>query len=315
VTVHNILGAALYLQEQPQLALEHHLLCLRAIHTGVVKDLSLRSTIYRNLANDYWALNDMPQAIGIYKEALALLNDLNDLDRQAGIFWGMAMAYKAVDDWSQAKLYATRALHIYEAADNRNDAAAVGMNLAEIFIREERYADAEELLGRVRGFLSGTGDTVLLSTLYQDYADLARKQGRLEDAADHIAESIRLGSAQVDQSDTAGNAQPQQPIPEEQTAQPAQPRLRAPRVNSMRTLAEAHHIAALIEEERGHMAAADGLFLQALDWIGQTGFEETVHAITFSYAEVLQARGNFEQAMEYYRAAARSQQRTARLGN
>ncbi len=106
--VHNLLGVIFYEQEQPHLALEHHLKCLPAVR-DTVKDLNIRASVYRNLANDYWAIKEPSQAIGFYKETLIVLEDLNDLPSQAGVFWGMAMAYKTQHDWEYAKLYATRA--------------------------------------------------------------------------------------------------------------------------------------------------------------------------------------------------------------
>ena len=90
--------ASSFEQGLPQQALEHHLLCQRAIHEGIVKDPTLRLTIYGNLANDYAALRDSRQAIAAYKEALALLEDTANLEHQAGVYWGLSLAYKDSGD-------------------------------------------------------------------------------------------------------------------------------------------------------------------------------------------------------------------------
>ena len=92
-TTRNLLGVMFYELGKANLALEHHLQCLQAIHSGVVKDRNLSLSMYRNLANDYWALSNPSLAITIYKEALDLLKDLDDLERQAGLYWGLALAY------------------------------------------------------------------------------------------------------------------------------------------------------------------------------------------------------------------------------
>ena len=113
----NALGVVFCQQDLPQQALEHHRLCLRAIHEGVIKDPTFRLNIYRNLANDYWALKDTPQAIAAYKEALALLEDTSSLEQQAGVYWGLSLAYKDEGDITRAMLYAQKALTIYEAAE------------------------------------------------------------------------------------------------------------------------------------------------------------------------------------------------------
>jgi Tfp pilus assembly protein PilF len=73
--------------------------------------------------------------------------------------------------------------------------------------------------------------------------------------------------------------------------------------NARRAHAEALHMAALIERDRGNPDAADTYFEQAFACISRTGFEELRSAINFSYAETLKARGVYEQATEYYRVA------------
>jgi len=50
------------------LALEQHLYCQRTIESGTIKDLGLRLSIYRELADDYWALNDLPEAMATYNK-------------------------------------------------------------------------------------------------------------------------------------------------------------------------------------------------------------------------------------------------------
>jgi tetratricopeptide (TPR) repeat protein len=292
-TVRNMLGVALYQQGQPQLALEYHTQCLRAVQNKEVKDLNLRLSIYRNLANDHWALNDTQQALRTYKDALDMLDDVNDLHRQATIFWDIATAYKAKGDWARAKLYATRALHIHEAADNRGEAAAISMNMAELMMGDSKYDEAERLLNKAEGLLSNAGDKALLSNLYHNYADLARQRGDLDQAARHAEESVKLSEALKKSAGKGKQAQG----------------------SAQRTYAEALQVAALIEEKRNNTKEADRLFNQAIEAIEQTSFDETIYSLTFSYAQVLEERGDHKQAMEYYRRAAQAHQRPSRLGS
>ena len=289
--VRNLLGNTFYLQEQPQVALTYHEQCLRAVINGTVRDPNLRLSIYRNLANDYWARNDFKQAIATYQEALTLLDDYHDLERQAGIYWGLSMAYRANDEWDQAKRYATQALHIYAASSNRTAAAAICLNLAEILISDHEYVNAEHLLERAQKFLVGTDDRLLLSTLYQNYADLTAQQNQLDRAAEYAQLSCTIA--------------------EESSHEPANAATQI-RANTLRTYTEALYTAARIEEQRGQFAEADRLFQQALKCIEQTGYEETIYKVAFSYAETLRARGAFEPAMEYYRIAAQHHRQTPR---
>ncbi|HEX9989949.1 MAG TPA: helix-turn-helix transcriptional regulator [Chloroflexia bacterium] len=284
VWVHNLLGVALYQQEQAQEAVKHHTKCLRIIQNRVVKDPNLRLSVYRNLANDYWALSDFAHAIPIYKEALALLEDLNSEQRKAHVCWGLAMAYKETGYWSRAKLYSMRALMVFESQDHQDlpMAAAVRMNMAEILIGEGRYAEAEEMLKRAEGHLEGSNDQLLLANLHYERAFLAHRQGQLERAAEHIARNIeRTQEACRHSEGDKENAQ----------------------ANTRRAHAEALHMVALIERDCGNPDAADAYFEQALACISRTGFQELRSTINFSYAETLKARGAYEQATEYYRVA------------
>jgi tetratricopeptide (TPR) repeat protein len=292
-TVRNMLGVALYQQGQPQLALEYHLQCARSVQSKEVKDLNLRLSIYRNLANDYWAVNDTKQAIATYKDALDILDDVNDLHRQAGIFWDIARTYKTNNDWARSKVYATRALHIYEAADNRGEAASISMNMAELMMGESKFPEAQDLLMKAEGLLSNAGDKALLSNLYHNYADLARQQGNLDEAARYADESVKLSETLKKSAGKSKQAQG----------------------NAHRTHAEALQVAALIEEKRGNNKDADRLFNQAIEAIEQTSFDEVIYGLTFSYAQVLEERGDHKQAMEYYRRAAQAHQRPSRLGS
>lgn len=293
-TVRNMLGVVLTMLSQPQLALEYHLQSLRAVKKNEIKDINLRLSVYRNLAGAYWATNDTKNAVKTYQEALGVLEDANDLQKQASVFWKVASDYKARGDWGRAKLYATRALHIYEAADNKAEAAAISMNLAELMMSENKYSEAESLLKRAEVFLSDAGDRSLLSSLYHNYADMARQQGNLDEAANYAEQSVKLSESLRKQSEGTG---------------------KQARGNAQRTHAEALKVAALIEEKRGNTGVADKLFNQAIDAIEQTSFDEAIYALMFSYAQVLEERGDHKQAMEYYRRAAQAHQRPSRLGN
>jgi tetratricopeptide (TPR) repeat protein len=287
VRVHNLLGVVFYQREQAQEAIKHHTKCMRAIQEGVVKDLSLRLSIYRNLANDYWALSDFARAIPLYKEALDLLEDLNNEQRKAHACWGLAIAYKETGEWSQAKMYGMRALLVFESKEHHSPpmAAAIRMNLAEILIEEGRYAEAEEMLEWAEVHLAYSDNQLLLANLHYVRASLAHRQGQLEQATEHIARNIEI-TEQVYRlaEDGSENAMP----------------------NARRAYAEALNVAALIERDRGNPDAADTYFQQALACISQTGFEELRSTINFSYAETLKARGAYEQATEYYSAALQS---------
>lgn len=280
--VRNLLGVALYQQEHPHQALGHHLACVQAVRQGRVHDLNLRVSSYRNLANDYWALNDMAQALAVYHEILPWLEHLNDPTRAAGIYWGLALAYGAQDDWPRALLYTIKAREIYAAADDFAAATAISLNLAEILITRQAYAEVTALLERVHRFVARSGDVVLRSNAAQTQAELARVQGQWEQAARYAQQSRA-----IEQLIRSAADQPAAGVPP----------------NTWRAYAEALHTSARIAEDQGQHGAADTWFAEALAVSGHTGFSETVYKITVSYAEVLHTRGAFAAASAYYQAA------------
>lgn len=319
-TARNMLGAALYVSNQAPFALQHHLRCLQAVESGQVKDLSLRLSILRNLANNYWALGEIPNAISTYRRALDFVDDVDSLERQAGIYWGLAASYKAAEDWAHAKLYAARALNIYEAEKNETLAASLCINLAEMLTQESRFDEARAILSRAERLLLGTGNNLLLSNLYYDHADIDRRDGKLERAAEQSAKSLVLieqaisGQKQmheqsVGKASRSGRGKGDQKEAADGGAKLTNAISIAP-LDLTQTYAEALHRAALIQEALSNIERADALFKQALDLVAGSGLVELVHAINFSYGETLNARGEFKRAVEFYRLAAQSQPRT-----
>jgi tetratricopeptide (TPR) repeat protein len=287
--VRNLIGAAFYQQDMPRLALEQHQQGLHAIQTGVVKDLNLRLNIYTNLANDYWALDDVEQAIGVYHESLKLLDDINNLERQSGIYWGLSLAYQKAGDLDRAKLNAAQVLTIYETSNNLTAAARMSINLAAILIARQEYDEAERLLDRARALLLPTGNEIALSMVYEHYAELELKRGRLDEAAAYATEGLRL-SEQIFQQGRAADAQA--------------------RANTTRTHARALRVAGLVAEAQGQPDVADARFAQAIELVHGT-HDETARDIELAYAELLVARGAHEQASQHYRAALQRRARPA----
>lgn len=290
--VYNLLGVAHYLQGHLQEALEQHEKGLRAAEDGMLRDLTLRLSIYRNLANAHWGLNNFEEAICFYNEALRILEDINDVERQAGIYWGLMMAHRALRDRPKAKLCGLRALAIYEKGTDTSSTASVCHNLAEMNIEDRQYEDAERMLERSKGLLEDGDEQVLLGVLYQDFARLARARGQLDQAAEYAARGVEYGAASCRKI----------PTHDMQT-----------RGQAFRSYAEDLHVAAQIEEERNNIEAADRLFKEAVATIEQTSFEETKSEIIFSYAEALNRWGAHERATEYYLRGFESRQGTNAL--
>jgi tetratricopeptide (TPR) repeat protein len=294
--VRNLLGVAYYLLMCPTEALRQHLHCLEAIESGIAKDLNLRQSILRTLARDYWALNDVTQAIATYKKALLIVKDLDGADKEAYLFLTLAVAYRAADNRALAKLYAQRAMQAYEALNQPLAAALATMQLIEMLLSECRFFEVAELLAKVETALSGTTHGVLLCMLRYSRADFLRRSGDLESAAKEAERALSLISQETNKRETGHR----------------RPLVQSP-FHIVRAHATALHVAALIEEERGHHDLADAFFEQATGLAGEIELVELIHTIAFSYADVLKARNNFKRAGEQYRLAALSAPGVVRL--
>jgi len=290
----NALGAAFYAQDLPDQALEYHRQGVEAIHNEVVKDLNLKLSIYGNLANDYWALNDVTRPISAYHEALDLLQDVNNLAHQAGIYWGLSVAYKTTGNLDRAKMYAGQALAIYEAANNRTSLAQMAVNLGQILTERGEHEDAEKQFARALTLLAETDDPVMLSMVYEHQALLDLARGRLVDAQAHATHSRELIAAVVKGQDNAPSGDPQA------------------KANATRAYARALAVSGQVAEQRGNTKEVDKLFKQALAALADTQYAETVSEIEVRYADLLSARGQHAEASQHYRAAVRYQGRSRR---
>lgn len=296
--VRNLLGVAYYMQRQLRIAEEQHLRCLHAAQDKQIKDPNLKFSIYRNLANDYWAAGKYKQSVTIYKEALHLFQDLYDPVRLAALHWGLALSYKAQGDRPFAKLHSQKALQVYRAHNLPTPAATVAINLAEVLLEDGQYGEATKLLNEAEALLlqykageslqqraiavgslsEGTADPLVLSDLYQNRARLAHKEGRLEEAARYAKDSIELAEGVY--SKVAADT-------EEASTYP------------VHYYAQALHTGAWIEEALGNRELADRLVARALSIVEDTGFERVREAIMRSYAMALKNRGDFEGAVHY----------------
>jgi tetratricopeptide (TPR) repeat protein len=278
----NLLGVVHYMQEQPSLALRYHLACIHTIAMLRIKDHNFRLSVYQNLANDYWALNDVPNAISAYKEALRILKDLDDPERQADIFWGLALAYKSIQQWRYARLFVARAIEVFRSTGNVVAEAAMCINLADILIEEGRIVEVQPWLDKAASTLSGTDDHGALSFLHRYYAELDRLRGDLGEASLHAAKSIQHAELLIESRQSASHHL---------------------WIDPYRAYAESLHGAALIKEEEGDPQAADQLFDLAFQQLSKITVWEIKRAIHLSYAAILKDRGDYERAVIHYKEA------------
>lgn len=281
---HNLLGVVYYETGHPDLARKSHLISNDAIARHAVRDINFQLSVYHNLANAYWALNDFPHAIGVYRRALRVFKDLDAPDRMAPIYWGISSCYKAQKNYRYARLNINRALKIYQRTGEVMSELSMHINMAEIQIEEGKLPDAKRSLKRAHAILTSHPHSGLFSFVYRYFADVARKEGDLEAALQHAELSVDYAQKLIDEG---------------QEGEPT-----ALWVVPARAYAEALQGAALVHEAMARTDDADRLFLQAIAYIERTTIEETRTSLHLAYGDVLEARGDYQKASFHFRQAA-----------
>lgn len=283
IRARNMLGLTYYRQDQLQLAVVEHEPCLKAIQSGVVKDLNLRLLIYTNLVKDYLALGELDAALGVYEEAVATGADAANLERQAELSWDLANVYRQMSAGERAQEYTSAAFRLVEAGQNMNLAVQLNISCASAMIERGQYAEAEKALLRARSAISGTANPGFLSAIYQRFADLELRQGHLEQADAYGRQALELIESAHEQWSTADN--------------------RLFDSASLRTYIEALVTAGRLSEKQGDIAVADRRLKYALSLAQEMGDDEAASMVARSFADLLTSRGKHEEAGEYYRQA------------
>ncbi len=291
-----LLGMAYYQADQPLSALEQHRTCLEAVSNGVVRDPNFKFKVLSNIAADYWALHDNDRAIAAYRSALDLLDQVNSIERQAAIFWDMAMAYGEDRHFSAARTASTRALSIYEALDNMQTVAKMESRYGNILIEMGESEAAEEYLRHsldLADRLNSQTDKALALT---NLARLAMTRGNLDEAQD-------LASQAVETSREAAQAAKQEGKGESVQVNAELPEHLQGQADTNEVLASALALSGEIAAQRSDNKQSDALFNEAIALLeaGEAGGKAS--DIYQRYAQVLAGRGKHEQASRYFELA------------
>jgi tetratricopeptide (TPR) repeat protein len=303
--VHDMLGAAYYLLERPEQAVQEHLISMRAVHNGSMSDPDQRSAVYFNLANAYVMLGDSRQALATYKEALPLLQDLDNPERKADTYNGMGKVYWDLGDISNSILSYSRARELYEEIGKPLRVAEVDLDMAELLIQAGRDENVEAMLKEASGIIGApehASDDLVQSNLHRTLALWAFKQGQLEQAEAYALISLDHGRKASTKADAACSAKSASYEGTEKKIMPGSA------CYPIRCYVEALQLAARIAEAQGLQPVADERLRTALKWAEKTGSTDTIHTVNMVFAESMEQRGSDLDAMEYYKAAAQANQ-------
>ncbi|MEO6456979.1 MAG: helix-turn-helix transcriptional regulator [Chloroflexia bacterium] len=301
VRMRNIAGLALYHANQPLAALEHHRTCLEAVTSGTMRDPIFKLEVYGNIAADYAALHDNKRTIEAYESALPLLDEVNGIERQVSIFQEVATGYAEREDFDLARVYAMKALNIYEAQANMASAARMESKYGDILVESGELEQAEERLSRSLQVAEKQKSDVDRAVALTSMARLYMKREDFDKAFGTAMQAVEISRnasyAQSDQNKGRASKRVAEEVSGYMQPQPYTG------MSAHRTLAQALALSGEIASQTGDAKKTDSLFDEALQIIESNQAVDISSDIYQRYAHVLASRGQHEQASKYFELA------------
>lgn len=217
-----------------------------------------------HLANKAWDL-----AIKTYQEAIDAAGTLYDLRRLALMYHGLSDAYRETGQVDAAARFANRSIALLEVLRDRLSLARAENNLGLIMLARGDRALAREHLDRSLGLFEATDLETGRSGVLLSLCELSLQEGHVDNAAEMAQQALDL----------------------------------AGRLDERPNVAEAHIWLGLVAERGGDTAQVDREFSVAFAELSKLGLEERLLWCHGVYAEVLERRGDMEQAYVHMKKA------------
>ncbi|MHB8599219.1 MAG: helix-turn-helix domain-containing protein [Ktedonobacteraceae bacterium] len=251
----NLLGKAYFSLYNYTLAQENHMRCNHAIENRTMNDPVFSLDVYSNLANDYFRLGDLDNAVAYFHRALALFEDLErDSLSFAQKYMDISQQYKHAGKLTIARDYAMRSLALYEMRDEQRLVGLTHQRLGKTLEKQNDLDAAEQEYRRAIVIESDLGDPVASATCHTSLAELLLKRGDVQEAEQEAQEALNYAR-------TGGD----------------------PQTQGQALVALAH-----LRHQTGDYAAADELFILALELLDASQSHEIAAAVYFRYANLLE---------------------------
>ena len=266
----NLLGKAYFSLYNYTLALENHLRCNNAIENRTISDPVFSLEVYSNLANDYFRLGNLEQAVSYYHRSLALFEGLErDSLSFAQKYMDISQQYKHAGKLTMARDYAMRSLALFQMRDEQRLVGLTHQRLGKTLEKQNDLDSAEQEYRRAIAIESELNDPVASSTCHTSLAELLLKRGDISEAEQEAQEALN-------DARTSGDAQVQG--------------------LALMALAQLRH-------QTGDYAAADELFAQALELLDASHSHEIAAAAYFRFANLLEERAEVQRSLNAIKKA------------
>jgi tetratricopeptide (TPR) repeat protein len=209
------------------------------------------------------------KAVEIYGEAISTAGSFVDLRLMAGMYRGLASAYKELGQMDTAARYANRSVALLEVLRDRVALARSENNLGLILMARGELDGAREHLDRSIDLSEETDLQVGRSHMLLSLCELCLQENNVDRAGEFAREALAL----------------------------------AERLNESADVAEAHMWLGRIADKHGDHALTDHEFALAIQGLEQLGRHERLLQAHGIYAEILERRGDVSRAYVHMKKA------------
>jgi tetratricopeptide (TPR) repeat protein len=221
------------------------------------------------LGNCHSVNKEWESAIAAYSEAIEAGRVVLDLRRLALMYGGICNAYREVGQVEEAVRFANRAIALFEVLRDQHNLARIENNLGLILLAKGRNAEAREHLDRSLGLHEEIELQIGRSHLLLSLSELNLEEGNVPRAREYAHQALDL----------------------------------AEKLEERPNVAESHIWLGLAADRDGDEKATDHEFQLAFAELTAIGAEERLLKCHGIYAEVLERRGDMEQAYAHMKKA------------
>ena len=220
------------------------------------------------LGNCYSVNKDWEQAIAAYSDAIEAASVVLDLRKLAMMYIGICGAYRETGQVDEAR-FANRAIALFEVVRDQRNLARAENQLGWILLAKGRNAEAREHLDRSLSICEDIELEIGRSHLLLSLSELNLQEGNVPRAREYAHQALDL----------------------------------AEKLEERPNVAESHIWLGLAADRDGDHKATDHEFQLALKELAAIGAEERLLKCHGTYAEVLERRGDMEQAYAHMKKA------------
>jgi tetratricopeptide (TPR) repeat protein len=230
---------------------------------------STEARILSVLATVHVANRGWDSAITLYEEAIAAAGSVFDLSRMAKMYSGLSLAYRETGHVDAAVKYAGRSIALLEVLRDRVSLAKAENNLGLILMAQGDRAAAAKHLDRSLELAQETHLEIGRSHVLMSLCELSLVQGNVQAAREFADQALDM----------------------------------AVRMKETANVAEAHVWLGRIAAEVGDDELVDTEFAIAIQGLTEVGVEERLLRCHGVYAEILEKRGQLQDAYTHMKKA------------